>query len=116
MRDDLTTYLIEVSIIPPLSPRMETHLFEELDLGGPQADHLRSRIVEAHLRLAVNVARKYQGRGLDLLELIEAANIGLLRAIDKYDYRKGIRFSTYAVWWMRKAIVADLQRRSLAGG
>jgi RNA polymerase sigma factor (sigma-70 family) len=94
---------------------METRLFEELELGGPQAERLRARLVEANLRLAVNVARRYQGRGLNLLELIEAANIGLLRAVDKYDYRKGFRFSTYAVWWIRKAIVVDLERRARAG-
>lgn len=107
--NDLRAYLREVMAIPLLNHDHELLLFREIELGGPQADHLRRRVVEANLRLAVAVARRYRGRGLPLFDLIMEANVGLLRAVDRYDFRRGFTFSTYAVWWMRKAIVDALE-------
>src|SRR3954453_13200585 len=108
MRNALQSYLLEVLAIPLMTRDLETRLFREAELGGPEADQLRTRLVEANLRLAVAVARKYQGRGLGLLDLIMESNVGLLQAIEKYDYRKGFPFSTYATWWMRRGIVIGL--------
>ena len=107
--DDVRTYLREVARVPLLSRAQVIALFQELEYPGPQADLARRRLVEVNLRLAVSVARKYIGRGLPIGDLIQASNIGLIRAVDKFDYRKGIRFSTYAVWWMRQSIVRDLE-------
>jgi RNA polymerase primary sigma factor len=116
VRDGLTSYLLEVLTIPLFSRRQEHRLFREAAQGGPEANQLRARLVKANLRLAVLVARKYQGRGLSLEDLIMESNIGLLRAVEMYDYRKGVHFSTYAVWWMRKAIVMALERQARADG
>jgi DNA-directed RNA polymerase sigma subunit (sigma70/sigma32) len=112
VRDELSAYLREVLAVPLQSQDQQLRLFKELALGGPQVDRLRARLAEVNLRLAVSVARKYHGRGLPLCDLIMESNVGLLRAIDAYDYRKGVRFSTYAVWWMRKAIVTALEAQA----
>lgn len=116
MRDDLRLYLREISIVSLLSPEHQVLLFKEIELGGPQAEYLRRRLVEVNLRLVVSVARRYCGRGLELLDLIMEGNIGLLKAVERYDYRRNGKFSTYAVWWIRKSIVAALERQAHADG
>jgi RNA polymerase primary sigma factor len=103
--------------------RAQERLMEAFDLTPEESSKLRAeeargrasrrRLIEANLRLVVSVARKYAGRGISLLDLIQEGNFGLLRAVDRFDYRKGHRFSTYATWWIRQAItraIADQSR------
>jgi DNA-directed RNA polymerase sigma subunit (sigma70/sigma32) len=106
----LCIYLREIATLPTLSSFQQRCLFQELELGGPQADRARARLVEINLRLAVSVARKYQGRGLPIFDLIQEANVGLLRAVDRYNWRTStVGFPPYATWWMRGAIDAALE-------
>ncbi|HXH26328.1 MAG TPA: sigma-70 family RNA polymerase sigma factor [Candidatus Acidoferrum sp.] len=99
--DDVRQYLREIGTIPLLTPEEETRLGKSAQEGSLDA---RKRLVEANLRLAVSIARRYNGRGIPLLDLIQYGNLGLLRAAKKFDYSKGFRFSTYATWWVRQAI------------
>lgn len=99
--DSLRLYLREISRIPLLSASRESHLAERAELGDKDA---RNHLIEANLRLVVSIAKKYVGQGLTLEDLIGEGNIGLIRAVTKFDYRKGFRFSTYATWWIKQAI------------
>jgi RNA polymerase primary sigma factor len=114
---------IALAISMQKGKRAQERLREEMDLSYEEMSKLRSedargrasrrRLIEANLRLVVSVARKYAGRGISLLDLIQEGNFGLLRAVDRFDYRKGHRFSTYATWWIRQAItraIADQSR------
>jgi RNA polymerase primary sigma factor len=114
---------IALAISMQKGKRAQERLREEFGLGMDETAKLRSedargrasrrRLIEANLRLVVSVARKYAGRGISLLDLIQEGNFGLLRAVDRFDYRKGHRFSTYATWWIRQAItraIADQSR------
>jgi RNA polymerase primary sigma factor len=131
-------YLRDISRVSLLTAQQEVSLAKEIELGNQAAERLkqlppwfeegprqeletdhqqgkeaRRQLTEANLRLVVSVARKYMGRGLPLLDLIQEGNIGLQRAVEKYDYRKGYRFSTYAYWWIRQAVtraIADQAR------
>src|SRR5690348_2197053 len=99
--DSLRMYLREIARIPLLSASREAVLAERAELGDRDA---RNQLIEANLRLVVSIAKKYVGQGLSLEDLIGEGNIGLIRAVTKFDYRKGFRFSTYATWWIKQAI------------
>jgi RNA polymerase primary sigma factor len=99
--DSLRLYLREISRISLLSAAKESYLAERAEQGNRDA---RNSLIEANLRLVVSIAKKYVGQGLSLEDLIGEGNIGLIRAVTKFDYRKGFRFSTYATWWIKQAI------------
>ena len=108
--DSVRLYLREIGKIPLLSLEEENALAEKIVKGDKKA---KDKMVEANMRLVVSIAKRYSGRGLDLLDLIQEGNTGLLRAVDKFDPEKGFKFSTYATWWIRQAItraIADQAR------
>ena len=130
--DPVRMYLQEIGRFPLLTPQQEVELAMQAEAGTRaedqlaetdsipaderlileravrQADKARKRLVEANLRLVVSIAKKYVGRGLVLLDLIQEGNLGLIRAVEKFDYRKGFKFSTYATWWIRQAVTRAL--------
>jgi len=108
--DPVRMYLREIGRVPLLSASQEVSLAQRMAQGDEEA---RRHLTEANLRLVVSVAKKYIGRGMSLLDLIQEGNIGLIRAVEKFDYHKGFKFSTYATWWIRQAItraIADQAR------
>src|SRR5712691_11809378 len=98
----LGLYLRDIGKVPLLTPEQEQELARRVQAGDADAER---QLVEANLRLVVRVARRYLNRGLSLLDLIEEGNLGLLRAVTKFRAGRGTRFSTYAVWWIRQAVV-----------
>ncbi|HEU24564.1 MAG: RNA polymerase sigma factor RpoD [Mesoaciditoga sp.] len=110
LKDPVKLYLKEIGKIPLLSPSEERKLARKAAAGDEKA---KQKLAVANLRLVVSIAKKYMGRGLSFLDLIQEGNIGLLRAVDKFDWKKGYKFSTYATWWIRQAItraIADQAR------
>ena len=108
--DSVRLYLREIGKIPLLTPEEEAKLAQRIVKGDKKA---KDKMVEANMRLVVSIAKRYGGRGLDFLDLIQEGNTGLLRAVDKFDPEKGFKFSTYATWWIRQAItraIADQAR------
>lgn len=103
--DSLRLYLREIARISLLSATREVALAERAEAGDREA---RNQLIEANLRLVVSIAKKYVGQGLSLEDLIGEGNIGLIRAVTKFDYRKGFRFSTYATWWIKQAITRSI--------
>ncbi len=130
--DPVRMYLQEIGRYPLLTPQQEVELAMQVEAGlraderlteGAElaktekvvlqrsvrlADRARKRLVESNLRLVVSIAKKYVGRGLSLLDLIQEGNLGLIRAVEKFDYRRGFKFSTYATWWIRQAVTRAL--------
>ena len=130
--DPVRMYLQEIGRFPLLTAQQEVELAMQMEAGiraddklattekmpvservileraSRSADRARKRLVEANLRLVVSIAKKYVGRGLSLLDLIQEGNLGLIRAVEKFDYRKGFKFSTYATWWIRQAVTRAL--------
>ena len=107
--DSIQMYLREIGKVPLLSAEEEVSLARRKDAGDYEA---QKRLVEANLRLVVSIAKKFTGRSLSLLDLIQEGNIGLFRAVEKFDYKKGYKFSTYATWWIRQAITRALADQS----
>ena len=108
--DSVRLYLREIGKIPLLTPEEEADLAQKIVKGDKKA---KDKMVEANMRLVVSIAKRYSGRGLDFLDLIQEGNTGLLRAVEKFDPDKGFKFSTYATWWVRQAItraIADQAR------
>lgn len=109
MNDPVTMYLKEIGKVPLLTKEEEVALAKRIEAGEDQA---KSELAEANLRLVVSIAKKHMGRGMSFLDLIQEGNIGLMKAIDKFDYTKGFKFSTYATWWIRQAITRSLADQS----
>jgi RNA polymerase primary sigma factor len=110
VNDPVRMYLKEIGKIPLLTPIEEIDLAKRMEAGEEEA---KRRLAEANLRLVVSIAKKYVGRGMLFLDLIQEGNLGLIKAVEKFDYRKGYKFSTYATWWIRQAItraIADQAR------
>ena len=108
--DPVRMYLKEIGKVPLLTPEEEQELAKRMAEGDAEAKH---RMEEANLRLVVSIAKRYVGRGMLFLDLIQEGNLGLIKAVEKFDYRKGYKFSTYATWWIRQAItraIADQAR------
>ena len=108
--DPVKIYLKEIGRVPLLTPEEEIDLATRMSQGDPYA---RKRLSEANLRLVVSIAKRYVGRGMQFLDLIQEGNLGLIKAVEKFDYTKGYKFSTYATWWIRQAItraIADQAR------
>lgn len=108
--DPVRMYLKEIGRVPLLSPEDEIELAKRIEQGDEEA---KRRLAEANLRLVVSIAKRYVGRGMLFLDLIQEGNLGLIKAVEKFDYRKGYKFSTYATWWIRQAItraIADQAR------
>ncbi|MHC1683466.1 MAG: RNA polymerase sigma factor RpoD [Clostridiaceae bacterium] len=108
--DPVRMYLKEIGKVPLLSPDEEIRLAEKIEEGNAAA---KKKLAEANLRLVVSIAKRYVGRGMLFLDLIQEGNLGLIKAVEKFDYRKGFKFSTYATWWIRQAItraIADQAR------
>ncbi|MCW1930628.1 MAG: sigma-70 family RNA polymerase sigma factor [Candidatus Kerfeldbacteria bacterium] len=107
--DSIQMYLREIGKVPLLRGEEEIRLAKLKEQGDPEA---KRRLIEANLRLVVSIAKKFTGRSLSLLDLIQEGNVGLFRAVEKFDYRKGYKFSTYATWWIRQAITRSLADQS----
>jgi len=103
--DTVGLYLREISQVPLLTAAEEVSLAKALEHGDERA---RQRLIESNLRLVVSVARRYSGRGLSFLDLIQEGNLGLMKAVERYDWRLGHRFSTYATWWIRQSVTRAL--------
>ena len=110
IEDPVRMYLKEIGKVPLLSAEEEIELAKKMEMGDQEA---KKRLAEANLRLVVSIAKRYVGRGMLFLDLIQEGNLGLIKAVEKFDYRKGYKFSTYATWWIRQAItraIADQAR------
>ncbi len=110
VNDPVRLYLKEIGRVPLLTPEQEMAIAKRMDEGDEEA---KKELAEANLRLVVSIAKRYVGRGMSFLDLIQEGNLGLIKAVEKFDYKKGFKFSTYATWWIRQAItraIADQAR------
>ena len=104
-------YLNQIEKIPLLTPEDEINLGRKIISGSQEAPHARERMIRSNLRLVISIAKRYSNLGLPFSDLVEEGNIGLMRAVDKFNYRKGYRFSTYASWWIKQAIMRALSNQ-----
>ena len=109
IEDTMRLYLNEINRVPLLTAAQEIDLAKRVEAGDPAA---RQHLVDANLRLVVNVAKRYAAGGLPLLDLIQEGNLGLMQAVERFDWRRGFKFSTYATWWIRQAITRSLSNDS----
>ena len=110
VEDPVRMYLKDIGKVPLLTAEQEISLAQRIEMGDEEA---KKQLIEANLRLVVSIAKKYVGRGMPFLDLIQEGNLGLIKAVEKFDYTKGYKFSTYATWWIRQAItraIADQAR------
>ena len=113
IEDPVRMYLKEIGKVPLLTAEEEIELAQKMERGGDEGEEAKKRLAEANLRLVVSIAKRYVGRGMLFLDLIQEGNLGLIKAVEKFDYKKGYKFSTYATWWIRQAItraIADQAR------
>ena len=110
IEDPVRMYLKEIGKVPLLSAEEEIELAKRMELGDQEA---KKRLAEANLRLVVSIAKRYVGRGMLFLDLIQEGNLGLIKAVEKFDYRKGYKFSTYATWWIRQAITRAIADQAI---
>ena len=113
IEDPVRMYLKEIVKVPLLSAEEEIELAKKMEEGGPEGEAAKKKLAEANLRLVVSIAKRYVGRGMLFLDLIQEGNLGLIKAVEKFDYHKGYKFSTYATWWIRQAFtraIADQAR------
>ncbi len=111
--DPVRMYLKEIGRVPLLTLEEELELAQQMRDGGERAEEAKSKLVEANLRLVVSIAKRYVGKGMFFLDLIQEGNLGLMKAVKKFDHTKGYKFSTYATWWIRQSItraIADQAR------
>lgn len=113
VEDPVRMYLKEIGKVPLLTADEEVELAQKMENGGLEGERAKQKLCEANLRLVVSIAKRYVGRGMLFLDLIQEGNLGLIKAVEKFDYTKGYKFSTYATWWIRQAItraIADQAR------
>ena len=112
--DDLVRrYLREIGEYPLLTAEEEVALAQRIEAGGPDGAEAKQRFIQSNLRLVVSIAKRYRRARMPLLDLVQEGNLGLIRAVEKFDHRKGFKFSTYATWWIRQAVtraIADKGR------
>jgi RNA polymerase primary sigma factor len=109
VENPIRTYFDEIARVPLLTKDEEVELAKRIEAGDEEA---KKKLAEANLRLVVSIAKKYRGCGLPFLDLIQEGNLGLMKAVEKFDWRKGYKFSTYATWWIRQAILRAITNRS----
>jgi RNA polymerase primary sigma factor len=107
--DYINMYLKEIGKVDLLSKKEEVELAKGIEQGDEEA---KNKLIEANLRLVVSISKKYVGKGLTFLDLVQEGNIGLMKAVEKFDYRKGYRFSTYATWWIKQAVTRAISDQS----
>jgi RNA polymerase primary sigma factor len=105
----LTKYLRSMGAIPLLTHKDEIEVARRIDDGGPDSEIAKSALIKANLRLVVSIAKQYTYRGLPLADLIQEGNLGLIKAVEKFDWTKGFKFSTYASWWIRQSIIRAIE-------
>jgi RNA polymerase primary sigma factor len=105
----LNKYLRSMGAIPLLSGQDEVEVARRIDDGGPDAEFAKAALIKANLRLVVSIAKQYTYRGLPLADLIQEGNLGLIKAVEKFDHTKGFKFSTYASWWIRQSIIRAIE-------